>query len=116
MNSLMLGVVSVVIAVSGLADKPHRAVYIRDCAGQFIPVYSDSRMTQPLPNPFLADAHGKFTFYTDQDCIEAKSSGKRPSVLPPDYREHPFYRMDSPTIRIYPSVWLKFWLRWSAWS
>lgn len=52
------------------ADFGAGLVYVRTCDGRPLPVYSDPNLTVELPNPFLTDKRGHFTYYT-QDYAAA---------------------------------------------
>ena len=72
----------IVIAISWFTPTPRSYVYVKDCRGVFKILYSDSREIIPLPNPFLSDSQGDFTFFTEGDCtLVSVDGGKRYFIL-----------------------------------
>lgn len=66
-----------IMAISWFTPKPYTEVYVKDCGVKFKTLYADDRATTPLPNPFLSDAHGNFTFFTSDDCTSVSIDGKK---------------------------------------
>ncbi len=57
-------------AISGRIA-PYSQVAVKACQFpyKFVAVYADSKLTTPMPNPFIADRNGEFTYFTNQACV-----------------------------------------------
>jgi hypothetical protein len=40
------------------------SVLVKNCSGNLESIYADSRLTQPLPNPFRTDKAGTYTYFS----------------------------------------------------
>lgn len=47
-------------------------IEVSTCDKKFAVLYADKKMTTPLPNPFLANADGSYTFASPSKCFVVK--------------------------------------------
>lgn len=66
-----------VFAVSWFTPKPQTLVYVKDCRGRYVGVYSDQREVVTMSNPFLSDSQGNFTFFTNDVCVQVSVDGQK---------------------------------------
>lgn len=64
-----------IIAISWFTPKPASPVHVRNCDHIPMTVYADYQLTIPLPDPFLSDRKGYFTFYMKESCAEVSVDG-----------------------------------------
>jgi hypothetical protein len=50
----------------------YRTIGVRTCSGKWAAIYSDKRMTTPIPNPMLSNADGSYEFYSHETCLDVK--------------------------------------------
>jgi len=60
----------------GFTDKPYNPVYVKNCSNQFVPIYSDSKLTTVLPNPFTSSRDSSFTVFITEDCARVRVTEK----------------------------------------
>lgn len=65
-------ILSMILLATGQHQLPtYRYVYVKNCGGEFVPVYADRRLTVPMPNPFIIV--DSYTFYTPSKCVSVEA-------------------------------------------
>jgi hypothetical protein len=65
---------------STLSLKPeYGSVLVKDCSGETVRIYADSKMTTPLPNPFVSDKNGDYLYFSTEtyDDVRVVGEGSR---------------------------------------
>ncbi len=60
-----------------IANTPHLEVFVFDCQDRYVAIWSDSRRTIPLTNPFYVNDPKHIEFYTSVSCISVNVKAVR---------------------------------------